>query len=308
MNCKLPVAQSGIGPTSVGFLALPSGAFQADAAPGIVYDAGSQRTKTTQGPVLYGDGGATYDRANGRWVPVSSAQVLSDGSAYVYTREASPTQFVNEIHLVSVATATDRIIYNGGAYDALAYRPEGVYLVHHLNGTDASQGLWLLDPATGSVKAFTSGARASWAAIAAGGAWSFSVDGSRFGSSSLARLDLSSDTVATWLTVASPAPPGEAGSRTVHAMSFDRDGHPIVEVYVQAGTPEVWLVSAPGQATRLTGLALGPNMPQPGITDSNGAWIVGADGVYLYKGSSFQRLASAPPGWTANYTVAGPCS
>lgn len=276
--------------------------------PGIAYDAASRRTKTAQMPVLYGDGGATYDSTAGRWLPVSSDQVLPDGSAYVYTREASPNEFVNEIHLVQVAAATDRIIYNQGAYDALAFRPEGVYLVHHLNGTDANQGLWRLDPATGSLKAFASGATSSWAAVAAGGAWSFSQNASRFGSSTLTRLDLSADRVTTWLTVASPAPPSEAGSKTVHAMNFDANEHPIAEVYVQGGTPEVWLVSAPGQATKLSGLALGPYMPQAGLTDTHGAWVVGSDGVYLYKDSGFQRLASGPPDWIPNYTVAGPCS
>ncbi len=310
ISCRLPVAGANAGNgTPLGFIELPSGAFQADSTTGIVYDSAARVPKTTQTPVLYGDSGATYDRAAGRWVPVAPAQVLGDGSAYVYTREASATQAVNEIHLVNVATATDRIIYNQGAYDAIAYRPEGIYLVHHLNGTDAANGLWLLDPVSGSIKGYPAGAQGTWIAIAAGGAWSYSVDGNRFGSSGFARLDLGTGTVATWYTATSSVQPPQSGSRVVRVIGFDRGEHPIVEIYTLGGnTPEVWLLTSPSQATRVRGLTLGDYTPPPGVTDIHGAWVVGLDGVYLYGGNGSQRMAAAPPGWMPDYSVAGGCS
>lgn len=282
-----------------------------DATSGISYDATSMRYGTAQAPVLYGDSGApTYDGASRRWLPVTAAQILPDGSAYAYTREASPTQFRNEIHHVNVATGVDRVIYNNDAYRVLVYRPEGIYLVYHLNGTDGDHGLWLLDPSTQSLKAFQSGAQASWAAVAGGGAWSYSVDGNRFGSTSFARLDLSTGAVATWFSVSSQAQPPQPGFKSVRAIGFDASLHPLVEVFVDGGTSEVWLLTAPGQATRLNGLPLRDFIPPLGVTDSHGTWVVGADGVYLYAGSGFQRVAAAPPfsGIVAgNFTIAGAC-
>jgi hypothetical protein len=308
-TCRVPVASSATGANQMaGFISLPSGTFQTDAGARMLFDTGRSRVYTVQTPVLYGDSGATWDPAFRRWLPVAKAQVLSDGSAYVYTREATPTPQRNEIHLVTVATGADRVVYNQDAYDAFAYVPEGIVLMFHLNGTDGAHGLWLLDPGTGSLKAFPNGAQAWWVVMGDGGAWSYSVDGNRFGSSELARLDLASGTVATWFSVTSTPPVPLAGSRSVHVIGFDASLHPIVEVYVFGGTPEVWLAPAPAHATRLSGLSLSDFTPQLGERDSHGTWIAGADGLYLYTDAGFQRVAPNPPGWDAGYAVAGACA
>lgn len=295
-----------------GFISLPSGAFTADAKAATSYDGTGMRYKTMQAPVLYGDSGTpTYDAAYKRWLPVTAAQVLPDGSAYVYTREASPTQFRNEIHIVSVVTGADRVIYNNDAYHALSYQPEGIYLDYHLIGTDGDHGLWLLNPTTQSLKAFPAGAQAWWAAVVGGGAWSYSVDGNRFGSPSFARLDVSTGVVTTWFSVSSQAQPPQPGFKSVRAIGFDGSLHPLIEVFVDGGTSEIWLLTAAGQATRLNGLPLLDFTPPLGVTDSHGTWLVGADGLYLYAGSGFRRVAAAPPfaGTVAgNYTIAGACS
>ncbi|HSP09636.1 MAG TPA: hypothetical protein VLU92_08590 [Candidatus Dormibacteraeota bacterium] len=243
---------------------------------------------------------------------MTAAQVLPDGSAYVYTREANPTQFRNEIHIVSVTTGADRVIYNNDAYHTLSYQTEGIYLYYHLNGTDGDHGLWLLNPTTQSLKAFPGGAPAWWATVVGGGAWSNSVDGNRFGSTNFARLDLSTGVVTTWYSTPSQAQPPEPGSKIVRAIGFDGSLHPLVEVWVIGGSPEVWLLSAPSHATRLNGLPLLDFIPSSlGVTDSHGTWVVGADGLYLYAGSSFRRVAAAPP-FTGivdgNYAIAGPCA
>ena len=311
LNCKLPVAPASLGsaPTPrAGFIALPSGNFTLDPSSGISYDAGSRRYRTTQSPVLFGDlSGITYDSAYHRWLPVTPSQMLPDGSTYVYTREASPTPFRNEVHVVNVATGTDRIVYDQGAYHPVAYQPDGIYLDHHLNGTDASNGLWLLDPSAGTLKAYPSGARASWARIAAGGAWTYSVDGSRFGSSSFARLDLSAGTMTTWFQVASPAQPPQPGAKTVRVFGFD-GSQPLVQVYVDEHPSEIWRVTAPGQATRLPDLPLGPLSPPMSVADSHGTWLLSPDSVYLYANASFQRMAAAPANAGGSYAVAGGCS
>ena len=232
--------------------------------------------------------------------------MLSDGSAYVYVREASPTQFRNEIHLVNVASGEDRIIYDQGAYDPLAYNADGVYLQHHLSGTDAANGLWLLAPATGSLKAFPAGEHATWAAVAWGAAWSYSVDGNRFGSSSFARMDLATGTITTWFNAGGSAQPPEPGSKSVRIFGFDGP-HPLVEVWVDGGTPELWLLNGPGQASRLPDVPLGQGSPPLATTDSHGTWLIGTDGVYLYDNLAFRRMTAAPPG-PGSYGVAGPCA
>jgi hypothetical protein len=287
LNCSLPI-RSASG-QQAGFLSIPSGKFAAD--PNVGTSAN----------------GMTYDRPLKRWLPVNWAQLLPDGSAYAYTKEASPTQFRNEIHIVDVATGRDRVVYNQDAYHVVAYQPDGIYLDHHLNGTDASNGLWRLDPTSGSLKAYPAGEKATWGWIAAGGAWSYSVDGNRFGSNSFARLDLSTGAVETWFQVASPQPP-EPGSKSIRLLGLD-GSQPLVQVYVDDHTSEIWRLSAAGQATRLPDLALGPLSPPSSVADSHGTWLIAGDGgVYLYANASFTKVAMAPStvgGW---YVVSGTCA
>jgi len=279
LNCRIPIStDSG---QQAGFLSIPSSTYMADP------NAASSTT------------GLTYDWPRHRWLPVSWAQVLPDGSAYAYTRQASPVPSRNEIHVVDVATGTDRVVYNQGSYHVLAYQSDGIYVDNHLNGTDGSNGLWLLDPASGSLKAYPAGRQATWGWISAGGAWSYSLDGNRFGSNTFARLDLVTGTVETWFQVASPPPP-EPGSKTIRVLGFD-GSHPLVQVYVDDHTSEIWRLTAPGQATRLPDLALGPLSPPFSVADSHGIWLIASDGgVYLYANAAFTKVAKAPAvpsGW-----------
>lgn len=287
LNCRLPISH--VSGQQAGFLSISSGKFTPDPSAG---------TSTN---------GITYDRLQKRWLPVRWAQVLPDGSAYAYAREASPTPFRNEIHVVDVATGSDRVVYNQGAYNVVAYLPDGIYVDHHLSGTDGSNGLWLLDPASGSLKAYPSGQQATWGWIAAAGAWSYSPDGNRFGSNTFERLDLATGAVETWFQVASPQPPAP-GSKSIRVLGFD-GSHPLVQVYVDDHTSEIWRLIAPGQATRLPDLALGPLSPPSSVADSHGTWLIAGDGgVYLYANAAFTRVASAPSvqgGW---YIVSGTCA
>lgn len=308
-NCSLPVAVDVGQPTQAGgFISLPSSTFTPDPTSSMAFDATSRRTGTTTSPVLYGDSSSlTYDRPLKRWLPVSWAQILPDGSAYAYTREASPTQFRNEIHVVDVATGSDRIVFNQDAYHVVAYEPEGVYLDYHLNGTDASSGLWLLNPTSGSLKAYPSGRQATWGWIAAGGAWSYSPIGTTFGSNSFARLDLSTGAVETWFTVAGPAPPAP-GSKSIRVIGFD-GSYPLVQVFSDAPTSEIWRLTAAGQATRLPDLSLGALSPPSSLADSHGTWLIaGNGGVYLYANSLFTKVATAPPVGSGWFIVSGTCA
>lgn len=286
LNCSLPIAlDSG---QQAGFLSIPSGTFTPDPSAGV------------------SSSGITYDRPYKRWLPVRWTQVLPDGSAYAYTREATPTPTRNEIHIVNVATGSDRVVFNQDAYHVVAYQPEGVYLDYHLNGTDASSGLWRLD-AAGSLRAYPSGRQATWGWIAAGSAWSYSVNGNRFGSNSFNRLDLSTGAVETWFTVAAPEPPAP-GSKSIRVIGFD-GSHPLVQVYVDDHTSQIWRLSAAGQATRLPDLPLGVLSPPFSVADSHGTWLIAGDGsVYLYAGAVFKRVAAAPSAGSGWYVVSGACA
>ena len=308
LHCKLPVTAGQTASQQAGFISFPSGSFAADASSGTSYEIATMRYRTTQSPVLYGDSSSgTYDTAAGRWLPVAWTQVLPDGSAYAYTREASPTQSRNEIHVVDVATAHDRVVFNQSAYHVIAYTPEGIYVDFHLNGTDASSGLWLLDPTSGALKAFPAGRQATWMRIAGGAAWSYSVDGNRFGSSSFARLDLATGQLATWFRVVSPTPP-EPGSKSIRLVGVN-GSEAVVQVYIDEHTSEVWRLTGPGQATRLSDIPLGALSPPFTVTDSHGMWLIAGDGaVYLYAGKAFDRVAVAPTNTTPGYAVAGRCS
>jgi hypothetical protein len=285
-RCNLPVtvtADSGANAVG-GFLAIPSGKF-------------------TQDPSA---NGATYDWTFHRWLPVSPAQVSPDGSAYAYTlgTQTSPR---NEIHVVNLASGADRLINNQSAYEVLAYQREGIYLDYHVSGTDGSSGLWLLDPVSGSLQAFPAGRQATWAWIAAGGAWSYSLDGSQFGSNRFARLDLATGTITTWFTVDSLASPGEPGAKSIRVFAFD-GSYPLVQVYTNETTSEIWRLTAPGQGTRLPDLPFGVFSPPSTVTDSHGTWLVTPDGgVYLYSAGAFARVASAAQPGIRWFKVAGSC-
>jgi hypothetical protein len=324
--CRLPVVWTEYpgAKEQAGFISLPSGTFTPDPTSG-VSTSGTGGTQTVQVPVLNGEyqspvlsAARTYDRAYQRWLPVAKAQVLPDGSAYVYTRYRQQGGSGNEIHLVDVATGADTLIYNQGTYAALDYEPEGVYLTQLIPGKDGTSGLWLLDPTTNSLKAFPASGNGSWAAIAGGGAWSRIWDGLRFGSSKFARLDLSTGAVTVWLDVSSQVQPYNVGFKTVFPIGFDSSLRPLVEVYIVVSGPnggeniaaETRLLRAPAQSTRLTGLPLPPFGQSLGVTDSHGTWLSGTDGVYLYTGVGFLHVAHAPPttAASASYTIVGVCA
>jgi hypothetical protein len=325
-SCRLPVVWTEYpGPKEqAGFISLPSGTFTPDLTSGISTSA-TGGTQTVQGPVLNGEyqspvlsAARTYDLAYRRWLPVANAQVLPDGSAYVYTRYGQQGGSGNEIHLVQVASGADTLIYNQGSYAALDYEPEGVYLTQLVPGKDGTSGLWLLDPTTETLKAFPAAGNGSWAAIAGGGAWSFIWDGPRFGWSKFARLDLSTGAVTVWLDVSSQAQPYDVGFKTVFPIGFDSSLRPLVEVYVVVSganggenvAAETWLLRAPAQSTRLSGLPLPPFAQPLGVTDSHGTWLSGTDGVYLYTGAGFLHVAHAPAttAAAASYTIVGVCA
>jgi hypothetical protein len=291
ISCSLPVMSwtknGGTFASQSGFISVPSGSFALDPI-------------STYSP--------TYDSAHRRWLPVPAAQVLPDGSAYVYENELPDGPY--EIHQVQVESGADKVVLHmpyDHAYSIVAIQPEGIYVVPVLHRSGAPMGLWLFSSTRATLTAVAGAADLSWNVIEGGAAW-----GGHPGGDDLERLDLSTGTATTWFRHAFAPEPGIGAAYGPRVVGFDHAGRPLVAFYppVDASvtpTPEVWLVSSPGQATKLTGF-MPPNTVQLGVTDSHGTWLVGSDGFYLYTGTGFRRAAPMPPGPVGEFQIAGACS
>jgi len=333
IGCSLPVFNWGWvtnGPTTSvvgqnGFLAVDSGRFTADPT-GVFSEDSTGRFASQQTPVLYGDNftSATYDPAYRRWLPAPPSHVLADGSAYVYELEL-PDGSAYEIHLVEVASATDRMISHmpyDNAYSVIAFQPAGVYVEPILHRSGLPTGVWLLDPKTRSLTAYPNSMNSTWQTVAGGGVWG--GPGGQAGDS-LTRLDLSTGLVPIWFQHAVQGAEFEGFGYGVSLIGFDRSFigfdrsfRPVVEVFPPGpapnapqqspGAPQVWIVRAPGDASELSGIALARDHALSfGVSDPLGLWLAGADGIYVYTDSGFQRIAPLAPSPTPNYTIEGAC-
>ena len=288
VSCSLPVItwtkNGGTAASQSGFISMPTGAFAPDPA---------------------GAYGPTYDWANRRWLPVPAPQVLPDGSMYAYEVELQDRPGY-QLHAVWVENGADKMIYDmpyDKAYSIVAMKPEGIYLVPIFHRSGEPGGLWLLSSTRATLTAVPGAGDTSWRVVEGGAAW-----GGPVGGDSLDRLDLTTGEVTTWFRHAIAPELGIGASNGPRVMGFDLSGHPLVEFVPEgASAPEVWLVSSPTEATRLTGLPL-PSFLQPGVTDKHGTWFVGADGFYLYTDGAFHRAAPMPPGPVGDFAVAGGCA
>jgi hypothetical protein len=301
IDCTLPVYKWG-GVTNggnysivgqPGFLHLASGKFEADPA-----------STASSG---------FYDWRFRSWLPVSMAQVLPDGSAYAYEKELTDSF---EIYLVQVATGAEKMVYRmpyDNAYQILAYQPEGVYLYPIVHKSVLPAGLWLLDPLKSALKPLPTSMDGTWQLVSGGAAWG--GPGGKAGDS-LVRLDLTTGALTTWFQHAVQGAVFEGYGYGVSVIGFDALGRPLVEVVppfdlsaspAPNPKPEVWLVSSPGQATRVLGLPVPQQGVAAGVSDSHGMWVEGRDGVYLYAEGSFRKVAPLPAPPENNYMLMGGC-
>jgi hypothetical protein len=147
-----------------GFLHFPGGAFQKDPRADMVFDdkvAGLRRTPDQ--PYLYAYGSPTtivaltYDRAAGRWLPVSRAQVSDDGLRYAYVEYAVGSAPSTRIHVVDVRTGSDQVVYrdtNRPVFAVVGFVQQNIYLTA-CQPTESSGNCWgplqRLDAATGNI-------------------------------------------------------------------------------------------------------------------------------------------------------------
>ena len=245
-----------------------------------------------------GEGGYSYDRQVGRWLPVTRHAISPDGLRYAYTEGwgAGPG-LVPRVHIVDAATAHDMKVVpmpDSAPYAVADFTNTAIFLVISYEGT--GPGVWRLDPATGTVMKVSDGYYHP-----AGPGWISVVDPKDPNPSTSAmdgqpqpnridHVDGAGGSV-TWFYK-----PGYA----VYSVAFAGTPSLLVQAYRQEVsnamyTAEFWLVSAPGKQVKLAGYNGYLQPPSPyrdlsngfysAIADQHGIWIGGEHSLYLVKRS-----------------------
>jgi hypothetical protein len=292
--CRMPVVTSVGGGDSVtfqgGFITFPAGKVMQDARGRIQTGTTDPDLATSATPVLHGSGGFPfYDRAQLRWVPAPAGQALADGSGYAYvsTKPYTNTSSVNVVDVASgkvrsfnVSTPERPVVADYGA--------AGVYLVSGSALGGPGQGVWLLDPGTGSVRQLREIGQI-WA-VRDGYAWAGRFD-SRDKTvwqpmeiaplNSLVRINLATGEETVWFYRAGTYP---------WFLGLDSRGRPIVSL-APNGVNEVRLIDYSGSAGQLVfsgNFSFGGHQIQG---DGERLWFGGDRGLYLYRPKGgFQRV------------------
>jgi hypothetical protein len=294
-SCRLPVSFStsiGAIPNQSAFIAFPSASVTIDPS---------------------GKGGAYFDRAFSRWLTVGRNAVSPDGAHYAYVDLGD--QGVFYVHVVDVLTGRDRALTeNGNGFSfqpsVFDYATEGIFIVQAFERIQP--GLWLVDPATGSMRQVSSAAGLQ---LSRGGGifWTGDLNpadpnpvmtGSSAGTlpDQIDRLDIRSGGNVTWLYR-----PG----RGFLIVGLDVRGHPLIDAY--AGNPQAQPKTDPidHSATELM-LALDPTTQMTiykgtlvetlggAISDSHGIWFGSPQGIYLFTSAGGLQKVSNQPGYPAN--------
>src|SRR5579859_4416367 len=168
--------------------------------------------------------------------------------------------------------------------------PEGIYLTAPcFEGCGQAGGLWLLDPTTGSLQDVVPLPAASpqrtWALtwiIGSGAAWGIAGTSDSGNPDHLIRHDLSSGSVATWFS--------KSGLDDMWLMGFDSHG-PIVGTR-SGDESDVWLITATNRARMLLSTNL-LDVASTALGDTNGIWLGGAGGLYLWSGGQSTLIVKA---------------
>ena len=287
----------------------PSGAFEEPGTNGLV--------KSAAKPYLYGGPGAsTFTRRYGRWLPASVDAVSPDSSHYAYTESYNDANGPrSRIHVVDVASAADRVVFDQGFYAVISYESEGIYLFYVGYADEPNSGLWRLDPQSHALVQVASqtltldylGGGAAWYRDLAPGDQAPPSLTNQMArgvfKDRLIRLDLKTRAGSPWFRR-----PGQE----VHAIGVDGLGHPIVTVSSPTDTgkstsEELWLMTGPDLGTQIY---KGPGSDSADfvgfgtpVADSHGLWFGSKKGVFLYTpDAKYQSVAKA------SGEVAGRCS
>jgi hypothetical protein len=274
-SCRLPVVTTRNQTAEAGFITFPGGSYAADPA-------GAIKSKAY---------GLAYDRAYSRWLPVDWRLVSDDGAHYVYVTYSGDTPApgaYSSVHVVDVATGADRVVSRNGQYVVNDYVGTSVYLSPWVGGHDGPgpQIGWVLDPATGRIRALGGKGYGYW--IGSGAGWRTdyntadpTVHQGMTGPNRLIRVDLATGAEATWFY--------QQGSDGVQLLAFDRAGHPIVS----SGTGQVDSVLLLTDASHVSQLFSTGGFIGGPLADAHGIWFTDGSATYLYTaGSGLRKVAS----------------
>jgi hypothetical protein len=230
--------------------------------------------------VLIGGGGGFYDLALKRWVPASPAATLADGSAYAYVSYNGT--FV--AHIVNVASGDDRSFALGSLDrpEVVDFAAGGVFLYSPSAIGGPGEGVWLMNPTTGSVTQVAAVHRV-WT-VRDGRAW-------------VARLDPRDKTVWAPIEIAPADSLSQVDLATgVETQWFYRagaypwmiglvSGRPLIAVTGASGQSEIRLIDQPGSDGKLiySGHLVFDGYFQNYQGDGDRIWLGGEGGIYLYR-------------------------
>ncbi len=306
-SCRLPAVTSSGG----GFVKFPDATFAPDPDGGFSQTAQGGLV-TVASPKLQSsplNGGVFFDTEKQRWVPASASQVSPDGSTYAYATFDPASGDPGHIHLVNIATGTERILaapappppFQG--YNVADFTPAGIYLV--ANQVDRLQtGAWLMDPAAGTIKALAQ--IVNVLKIRDGFAWTLRVDprdpsppqtSKGTPGDSLVRVDLATGGETIWVYR-----PGEQ----VELHGLDAQGGALVTpVQPNTGLPieGTRLVESAGSA----GVLVYSDRLELGAADGTRLWLTGANGIYLYSADQGLRKVFEFTSSNRQIRPVGPC-
>jgi hypothetical protein len=313
-TCRLPVVQplpTGSALFQTAFVDFPCGAVTID--PKGAFEQYNELYTSVALPHLAGLSWPAWDQSFSRWVPAEREAISQDGAHYAYATAGSDYPKSNHhplLHLVDIGTGADRIITLPAldpflTWGVASFTTEGIYLRKLPYEGISPPGLWLLDPATGSVQLAASDSTLS--SPRAGVVWVNALDpadGSAVRDAysgtllpnEVIRQDLKSGARIVWFYRA---------GKNVHLLGLGQSGHPFVLVATgqsSADRVELWSVSAPGSSQRLWSGSADSSFSAP-VGDAHAVWFSGPGGIFIYTlGGGFQKI----PGVTGQ--IAGSCS
>ncbi len=249
-----------------------------------------------------GTGGAYFDRAFNRWLPVTRESVSPDGAHYAYANPAD-----NMLHVVDVVGRNERRFSLSaiGANYVFDYAADGIYMTL---GFEGLHGLWLVNPATGSVReaAYATPPPAGATGInpqsSAGGGifWIGEVNPAdpnpqkspvSLGPDQIVRLDFVSGHRIIWLY---------REGISLFVIGLDAGGRPLI-VSSDGSEARTELLIALDQGSQRSIFKGALLMTLNGaIADSHGVWFGSPQGIYLYSDAGGLQKVSNQPGYPAN--------
>jgi streptogramin lyase len=293
--CRLPLLErSGQASAQGKFLSVVTGDTTTDPAGSFTWVPDQQVYRSFKEPVLNGpDANFSYDRQLARWLPVANQAVSPDGSRYAYSGHDST------FHVVDVATGRDGVL-PGVFGNVLAFSPEGIYAE---GGGGTGLALLLVNPDTGAKRAILEDNGIQ--AVGDGAVWIGVLNkddpappqpgmGGVPRYNEISRRDLATGTITPWFY----------RSGTTVQVATPVGGRLVLSTQTPTAQ-DVWIVSGPNSADRLTVGAAGDPFPIAGnVTgDASGLWLAGPLGIYLWTPRTGLILISTVKG-----TPAATCS